>query len=261
MDHSLLMSVADGVADLPEEQEAFLEIELMLIGVGGDLSAADELHHEVGPSVLGEAGIVDLSDSRMCHQSQRLALDVEACESALAAQGAAHQLDRHLALDGFVLLCFEDDAHAAFPEHSKDSVRADLFRTIVQVGSLCVRVDEVQEPLFGLGGAMFQKSLRFEGQRGVLCSSAFENALAFVAVGLGEAMVEGLETLEAVAVAQVGQPALAVLERRSTSHARAKLQSRSVVAMETPRAPAISAVRSPQRRRSLTVSALRSSRL
>jgi hypothetical protein len=122
MDDPLLVRVLDAVADLQEEADAVANRDLVLRAVGRDRLAADELHHEVRPSLGRRTSVEHARDGRMVHQRQRLALRLEPCHHLRGVHPRLDDLERDLSPHRPDLFREPDDAHAAFAEGLDQSV-------------------------------------------------------------------------------------------------------------------------------------------
>ena len=80
VDDSLLVGVLHGLTDRDGQLESLAERQPALVAKPGDGDALDQLHDEVGPAVVGGAGVEDLGDVGVVHQGQRLAFGPEAGE-------------------------------------------------------------------------------------------------------------------------------------------------------------------------------------
>jgi len=72
------MRVLNGLTDLDEQFETLTAGELVLSAVVGDLAAARQFHHEIGPARVSRTRIENFSDVGMVHHRQRLPFSVEA---------------------------------------------------------------------------------------------------------------------------------------------------------------------------------------
>src|SRR5947208_15668932 len=72
----------DRLANLSEEAEPLASAEIVLVAVISDFDALHQLHHEVRPSSLRRATVMDLGDVGMVHQRQCLPLGFKAGNDA-----------------------------------------------------------------------------------------------------------------------------------------------------------------------------------
>ena len=115
-----------GVAAVVQEAEPLVDAEAVRAAVARDRLAFDELHHEVGPSVLGGSSVEEPRDVRMLEPREDAPLAREPGEHFVRRHSAAQQLDRDALLEEPVrALGQEDLAHAAPPETAEDTVRPD----------------------------------------------------------------------------------------------------------------------------------------
>jgi hypothetical protein len=78
MNDALLMRVLNRLANLGTNSPSRCRRgQRVLVAVVGDPDAADQFHHEVGPTGLRRPGIEHLGDVRMIHQRQRLPFCLE----------------------------------------------------------------------------------------------------------------------------------------------------------------------------------------
>ena len=124
--HALEMRVLHSRADLLQQLDALLEVELVLVAVVGQRDALDVFHGEEGLALWGQPGVVDRGDAGVLHHRQCLALGLEARHHGQAVHAQLDHLERHTPAHGSSLLGQVDLAHAAFAQRVEDLVRADL---------------------------------------------------------------------------------------------------------------------------------------
>ena len=115
VDDSLLVGVLDGIADPDEQFQPLGNFELLSVGVLGDRTSLDELHHEIRPAGLGGARIEHFRDARMVHQSQGLTFGFKAGHHLPGVHAEFDDLQRDLALYRLELFGQIDDPKTAFP--------------------------------------------------------------------------------------------------------------------------------------------------
>ncbi len=127
MDDSLLVRVLDGMADLHEDRDALIDAEGVSIAVGGDRVTGHVLHHEVGPPLLGRAGVEHPGDVGVVHHRQGLPLGLEAGDDAPGVHPELQDLEGHLALHGGDLLGKIDRTASPLAEMVDQRVGPDLI--------------------------------------------------------------------------------------------------------------------------------------
>gem|GEM_PF-1911699 len=108
---ALLVCVLDGLADLDEQLQPGMRVEVVLVAVVGDGDAPHQFHHEVGSAQFGGTGIQHPGDVGMVHHRQRLTFRFEARDDGLGVHAQLDDLERDPAPHGFCL--FGDIHHAA----------------------------------------------------------------------------------------------------------------------------------------------------
>ena len=112
----------------------------MAVGVGHEIQAIDEFHHEVGPALLGASRVVDAGDRRVVHHGQRLTLGLEAGEDGRRVQAGLEHLQSDAPTHRFALPGAVDDGEATLADLFDDPVRTDrlgvLERLLVHHGRL-----------------------------------------------------------------------------------------------------------------------------
>ena len=116
------MRVLHGAADLDEEMEPLLGVEVFLVAEGGDRGAAHQFNHEVEPPLLGLAAVEDAGDVRVVHHGERLALGLEAGDDLARVHACLEDFDRDAAADRFGLIGHVDGAEATLADFLKDLV-------------------------------------------------------------------------------------------------------------------------------------------
>ena len=125
MDDALLVRVLDGVTDLHEQVEPLGGGEMFPVAVVVDADALHQFHHEVGPAILGGAGVQHTGDVRMVHQRQRLPLGLEPGDDLFGVHPQLDDLEGDLAPHRLVLLRHPHAAHAALADELQKFVGAD----------------------------------------------------------------------------------------------------------------------------------------
>ncbi len=125
---ALLVGVLDGLAELHEQVQALLDVELVPVAVLGDGHAGDVLHHEVRSAILGRSGVEDLGHTGVVHHGQRLSLGLEPGDDLPGVHAQFDDLEGHAATDRFRLLSQVDHAHPALAEAFENLVPADPLR-------------------------------------------------------------------------------------------------------------------------------------
>ena len=125
MDDPLLVGVLHGLADRDGQLEPLAKRQPALVAELGDRDALDQLHHEVGASLLGGAGVEHLGDVGVVHQGQRLAFRTEAGQDLAAVHAGLDELQRHRAPHRLGLLGHVDRAHPTLADRLEELVGAD----------------------------------------------------------------------------------------------------------------------------------------
>src|SRR6202035_2089127 len=112
------------LADLHDEGKTPRDGDLRLIAVLGDGDPFDVLHREEWTSLLRDASIEHLGDVGMIHESQGLALELEAREDVPAVHSHLDEFDCHSPPNGLNLLSDPDCSHSAFADLFQQSVTA-----------------------------------------------------------------------------------------------------------------------------------------
>jgi hypothetical protein len=120
-----LMGVLNSIADLLEELKAFPDVQAAGIAVPGYGFAGHVLHSEIGPSILGSASIEDLGNVRMAHESEGLALRLEARNDSGRIQITPDELEGDSTADGFFLFGLIDLSHSSGIDLADDSIGPD----------------------------------------------------------------------------------------------------------------------------------------
>ena len=125
MDDPLLVGVLHGLADRDGQLESLAERQPPLVAEPGDRNALDQLHHEVGASLFGGAGVEDLGDVGVVHQGQCLAFGPEPGQDLAAVHAGLDELQRDGPPHRLGLLGHVDRAHAPLADRLEEFVRAD----------------------------------------------------------------------------------------------------------------------------------------
>ena len=124
MDDPLGVGVLDGLADRHEERQALGDAQAGVVAVLRDGDALDVVHDDEGPAALGLAAVEHLGDVGVVHQSQGLALHLEARQDGPRVHPRLDELHGHLAADRLDLLGRPDRAHAPFADCLEQLVAA-----------------------------------------------------------------------------------------------------------------------------------------
>ena len=104
------------LADVYEQLQPLADAQVVLVAEIGDGDAADQLHHEVGAAGFRFAAVKDVSNVRMVHQGQGLALRLKSGHHLAGVHTRFEHLQGHFAPNRMRLLSHEDDAEAAFAD-------------------------------------------------------------------------------------------------------------------------------------------------
>ena len=126
VDDEVAVRVVDGVADLPEEAQAFVDGRVPLVAEAVDGQPLDVLHDEVGEPVLGRPAVEQARDVWVVQGGENLALVAEAAEDEVRVHPALDELDGDAAAElAVVALGHVDGAHPAAADLAHDLVGAD----------------------------------------------------------------------------------------------------------------------------------------
>ncbi len=132
---ALLVRVVHHLADAAEQPHAVVDGQPPPRHVDVDRLAIDQLHHDVGRTVLRDAAVQHLGEIGMVEAREDLALRLEAHGEPLGIEAVAHDLDgdllRELAVDAFGTV---DLAHAAAADARDDAPRAQAAPDPVAAG-------------------------------------------------------------------------------------------------------------------------------
>lgn len=127
MHYQVLVRVLHGVADMSEKLADFPRRPSPAPFVDG--AAFDQLHHEVGRSILGGAGVNQAADVGMIQVGENLALTFESLNHEVAADRPGDELDGYpqpdLAIGTFGLV---NRTHATASDLANQAVRAHFVR-------------------------------------------------------------------------------------------------------------------------------------
>ncbi len=116
VDDPFLVGVLHGLANLHKQGEPLSRRELMLVAEPGDGDALDELHDEVGSPGGGLAAVQDAGNADVLHESQGLALGLEAGDHLTRVHARLQDFQSDPAANRVLLLGHEYHAEAAFPD-------------------------------------------------------------------------------------------------------------------------------------------------
>ena len=125
VDDSLLMCMLYGVADLDEQLQSLVGVEVILVAIIRDANAANQFHHEVRTAVLGGAGVEHFGDVWMVHDRQRLALRLEASDNLPGVHPQLDDLQGDSPADRLFLLGHIDNATPTFTKLLAQFVMTD----------------------------------------------------------------------------------------------------------------------------------------
>ena len=128
MDDPLGVGVLDRGADLVEEFEPVDDGEAVLVAVGRDGLALDQLHHEVRASCLGGPVVEGPRYVRVIHHGEGLALGLEPGDHLAGIHAELDDLQGHPTFDRMFLLRLEDRTEASFADALEDLVGPDCSR-------------------------------------------------------------------------------------------------------------------------------------
>ncbi len=118
----------DGVADLAEEDQAGIDVELVVFAELGDGDAFDVLHGEIELAALGDATIKKARDVWVNEAGKNLALGAEAFTEEAGGEGQIDELDGDLLGEVSVRTVREvDGAHTAAAKKAIEGVGADAL--------------------------------------------------------------------------------------------------------------------------------------
>ena len=123
---ALLMGVLHAFTCLQKQLQTLLDAQLIPVAMLDDGNAFDVFHGEIRQTGVGRPGFEYGCDIRVFHQSQRLALRLEAGNHLLGIHAGLDDLQRDPASDGLVLLGQVNDGEAPLAEDAQQPVRADL---------------------------------------------------------------------------------------------------------------------------------------
>jgi hypothetical protein len=118
VDDPFLVGMLDGLADMQEQSQAFLDSEPVPVAILGDRNALNMLHDEVRPSARGQTRIVDARYMGMLHEGQSLLFGLEASQHALRIHTRLDHFERDLPFDRALLLGQIDNSHASLAEYA-----------------------------------------------------------------------------------------------------------------------------------------------
>ena len=120
------VGVLDGLADLEQKLHPALHRQPTPVAVLEQRRSVDELHHEVGEAVLGDAAVEERRDVRVLEVGHHLPFEAEPLQNLLGSEHRAHDLDRDLAVVGAVGPLPEvDPPHPARTELLEHAVRPE----------------------------------------------------------------------------------------------------------------------------------------
>src|SRR5215472_10654077 len=94
----------------------------MLVAVGRNRRARHVLHHEIRLPSFGGARVVNMSDIRMLHQSESLALALEADDCLRRGDPRLDKFKSDLPLNRVLLLRQVNDAHSALAQNLEETI-------------------------------------------------------------------------------------------------------------------------------------------
>ena len=119
------MSVLDALAHLGKKFEPRRGGQPVGVAVLGDGDTRDEFHDEVGPALGRASSVEHLGDGRVVHESQGLALGLEAGHHLLRVHARLDDLDGHPA-SGLDLLSEPHLPHPTLSNQLQEAIGAKL---------------------------------------------------------------------------------------------------------------------------------------
>src|SRR5262249_21625014 len=116
VDDALLVSVLHGLTNGYEELTSLAGRQPLLVAIGRDGDALDQLHDEIGPARRRPPSVVHLGDAWVVHQGQRLPLLFKAGDHLRRVHARPNDFDGDAPADRLLLLRGPDLAHAALAE-------------------------------------------------------------------------------------------------------------------------------------------------
>src|ERR1700693_117246 len=93
MDDGPLVSVLNAFADPHEQLEALADFQLFLIAVVADRWTGNVFHHKVRLTFRSGAGVEDLGNAGVVHDSEGLALGLKSLKERIVVHTCANELD------------------------------------------------------------------------------------------------------------------------------------------------------------------------
>ena len=116
-----------GIADLPEESQAFGNRHPPLVAEAVDGKPLYVLHHKVGQPIVCRSSVEKTRDVRVIEGSQNLALFAKTAEDEIRVHPALDELDGDAATEFAIAALGQIDcAHPAAPDLAHNAVSADL---------------------------------------------------------------------------------------------------------------------------------------
>ena len=204
MDHQVLVGGLDGDGDLAQQFDPLLQVEPVLVAVVIDGHPLDELHRQVGHTLLGGAAVDQPGDVGMVQAGEDASLGVETFDQIPACQVAADQFQGDPLGESLTpALRPVDGAHAPLADLLLNGVRADL-RAVFGVaadGQAAFGICGAEH----LGGVVDRQQDRVDGraQSGVAAAGAVQVGVA-LRLGYLEGTVADLE--HSLELGVVGHP-------------------------------------------------------
>ena len=204
VDHHMLVGEVHRFADLPEQGDALGEAVPVMVAVGVDRLAVDELHHEVGQAVFRAASVEQGGDVLvLAEHGQDLHLGAETPQQLFGGHGATEQLDRDLLVELRLAHGEIDVAHAAAALPTLDSVGPDVAANqgvlLFFAGAERLRgFHRVGQEVFLAGRAvMLQEFFDFLQERAVTVALLFEESFSFSRLAIQGLLEQVLQALPA----------------------------------------------------------------
>jgi hypothetical protein len=136
---ALLVGVLHRLAHAHHQLQSLGRLQPVAVAVVGDRFAADVLHHEVRPTAVRRAGVVDARHALVIEQRERLALRLEARHHLAAVHPGLDDLERDASLQRRALLGEIHHAETAFAEAIEQTIGSRSRRPLPRAASRAPR--------------------------------------------------------------------------------------------------------------------------